>query len=124
MPLNEDPLFLVPTLVRRVSKHEIRHTRKLLSKKDKRAFFALAVAEVCRNHKDDLPDKLNLISGFQIHHIVPLGLGGDNSHKNLALVEPKLHSRIHRIIEQQPKLKKQRTAMLKIPRMDGMVWGL
>ncbi|MGB4100619.1 MAG: HNH endonuclease signature motif containing protein [Alphaproteobacteria bacterium] len=35
---------------------------------------------------------------FEFHHIIPLSLGGTNERSNLAIVEEKLHQRIHVVI--------------------------
>lgn len=99
-------LVLTPVSVLRVSKQKVKFLRKSFLKPDKRLFFALAVSEACDyNRSQSLPRKeieiLRKLASFEIHHIAPLSLGGTNSFDNLALVEPKLHKQIHRIIESQ-----------------------
>ena len=99
-------LILTPVSVLRVPKQKVKFLRKSFLKPDKRLFFALAVSEACDyNRAQSLPRKeidiLRKLASFEIHHIVPLSLGGTNSLDNLALVEPKLHKQIHRIIESQ-----------------------
>ncbi len=41
-----------------------------------------------------------LPEGYQIHHIVPLKLGGSNSVKNLCLVDQETHAMLHQLIYQ------------------------
>jgi hypothetical protein len=59
---------------------------------------------------------------FQVHHIKPISLGGDNSYENLALVEPDLHETIHDFIHAQHELRENEVRDLLIPRFPGQVW--
>ena len=61
---------------------------------------------------------------MQLHHILPLSLGGTNQKNNLVLVAPKLHEVIHDFIDAQLMEMPVRGKMrVYIPWRKGMVWG-
>jgi hypothetical protein len=62
-------------------------------------------------------------SYFQIHHILPLSLGGSNDWNNLSLVDPTLHILIHDFIDAQTEhLKVGEETKIKLPMYEGAVW--
>lgn len=118
-------IFYTPTIVRIVAKREVKQKRKDFKKTNKRNFFALAVAEVCDNvSKKERAFALKKLSSFEIHHIVPLSLGGTNKFDNLALVEPTLHAYVHRLIDNQGPIRGDSGQVIRIPKLPGLVWGL
>lgn len=58
-----------------------------------------------------------LPDGYQIHHIVPLKLGGSNSVKNLCIVDQETHAMLHQLIYQPiiDKLEVGEEAVLLLP---------
>jgi hypothetical protein len=56
---------------------------------------------------------------YEIHHILPVSLGGGNEWLNLALVDPWVHRQIHIYINRQIKAGHKR---IWLPRLNGTVW--
>lgn len=63
---------------------------------------------------------------FDLHHILPLSLGGSNDLSNLALVYRPFHKAIHRYVEQQGELKVGEAREIRIPCSESAcrVWGM
>ncbi len=88
-----------------------------------RIFFNLVAEEV--NGVLGLKDKILLAfkqARLEVHHILPLSLGGTNHPNNFALVDTKLHRMIHQKIgsydQQMPGL----SAVVGIPVYPGKIW--
>jgi hypothetical protein len=60
---------------------------------------------------------------YQMHHIIPLSLGGENTLNNIALVGKSLHKSIHKQINFQTvslEIGKRRSII--IPAFNGAIW--
>lgn len=79
-------LLLVPVGCTWRPKSEVNQLRKRFNQSVKRAFKASANEAYRR---------------YPVHHIIPLKLGGDNDHFNLALTQPNLHDAIHAYMDAQ-----------------------
>lgn len=64
-----------------------------------------------------------LPEGYQIHHIVPLKLGGSNSVKNLCVVDCETHAMLHQLIYQPiiDKMQLSEEAVLILPPFDRVI---
>ena len=64
-----------------------------------------------------------LPEGYQIHHIVPLKLGGSNSVKNLCVVDNETHAMLHQLIYQPiiDKMQLSEEAVLILPPFDRVI---
>lgn len=63
------------------------------------------------------------LSNYEIHHIKPILLGGDNKSANLALVEPQLHIALHDFIDGQTGgMEPGDERTIDLPYMRGMTW--
>lgn len=64
-----------------------------------------------------------LPEGYQIHHIVPLKLGGSNSVKNLCVVDQETHALLHQLIYQPviDKMQVGEEAVLILPPFDRVI---
>ncbi len=85
---------------------------ELGSKKRKR--FREAVMEHCRDRLHD--------GDFEIHHVIPLGLGGSDRIGNLVLCEHDYHTKIHKFINKQVYALSEPKGFIVIPRQSGMIW--
>ena len=60
---------------------------------------------------------------YQVHHIVPISLGGTNNIRNLALVEPNVHHEIHRSIGWEISgLQRGERRTVRLPIRAGLIW--
>ena len=67
----------------------------------------------------------DLTHDWQVHHVVPVRFGGNNSLDNLALIEPALHKMIHDIIGEQTRgMHTGDERKIHLPFMNGFVWGM
>lgn len=94
---------------RSVSQDEIRKRRKAFKKR-----FIRSKILNGRNRHD--------YSGFILHHIVPLALGGCNNFEGIAFVERELERAIHCFIDSQPKPKGDEARVMIIPRRLDKIW--
>ncbi|MBQ3034758.1 MAG: HNH endonuclease [Alphaproteobacteria bacterium] len=64
-----------------------------------------------------------LPEGYQIHHIVPLKLGGSNSVKNLCVVDQETHAMLHQLIYQPiiDKMQLDEEAVLILPPFERVI---
>lgn len=101
------------------------HAKVICKKPLRRKFKDMAIEAWC----DELPDKLAMemrtyLSSFQVHRILPRSLGGRN-YNNLVLIEPKLHTQLHKIIDKQTLgMETGETRLIQLPVYDGWVWGV
>lgn len=64
-------------------------------------------------------------SHFQLHHIMPISLGGNNDITNIVLCEPNLHLAIHQFIDAQEKPFRGNKRHLSIPcQFVGTIWTM
>jgi hypothetical protein len=65
--------------------------------------------------------------GYDIHHRVPVCIGGSNAFSNLALIKPEYHTPLHRdVIDPQTwgaMAGKTQDFILPVPTFGGPVWG-
>jgi hypothetical protein len=117
-------IFFTDEVVKRVGPEVVAKRRKRFKNHMKREFFAQCVIEVCADKTQQQQIAIcNRLSMFEIHHIIPLELDGQNEMNNLALVEHYLHTSLHKIINAEKKLEIGEEAIFKIPRMEGKIWG-
>lgn len=64
-----------------------------------------------------------LPEGYQIHHIVPLKLGGSNELSNLCVVDAETHVQMHRLIYQpvMDRMQENETAILLLPSFKNVI---
>lgn len=64
--------------------------------------------------------------GIEIHHILPVALGGGNEWQNLCLIDPELHKAVHEYIDEQLEgLQAGGVACVRIPIISrNKFWGL
>lgn len=65
-----------------------------------------------------------LPEGYQIHHIIPLKLGGSNELSNLCIVDAETHIQMHRLIYQQimDRMHENETAFLLLPPFKSVIF--
>lgn len=94
---------------RNVSHNEIMKKRKAFKKR----FIKSKILNGRKRHD---------YSDFILHHIVPIGLGGENDYENVAFVERGLKRAIHGFIDSQPKPRCDETRIMVIPRRLDKIW--
>lgn len=65
-----------------------------------------------------------LPKGYQVHHIIPIKLGGSNELNNLCIVDAETHTMLHRFIYQPllEKLREGETAFVKLPLFERVLY--
>jgi 5-methylcytosine-specific restriction endonuclease McrA len=64
------------------------------------------------------------VDDYEVHHIVPVSLGGTNDYDNLALVYPFVHRQLHKYLSAQTVgMEKGDSRNLIVPYYQGKVWG-
>ena len=64
-----------------------------------------------------------MCSAYQIHHVIPICLGGGNGYDNLVLCEPVLHRAIHRVIDLQMRgMLEGESRLIRIPTLPARIW--
>ena len=85
-------------------------------KSDKQAIreWIMAQEEVSRRRAKNM----------QLHHVVPLSLGGDNNRGNLVLADPFPHKLIHEFLDMQERPFPRNYRYMLLPIFSGRVWTL
>lgn len=105
-PIDEHPS--VPKRVVRIGPSRVRALREDLDYNMREAFR--------RHHHSP--------SYYQIHHVLPLSLGGTNSWENLVMVHPKKHRKIHEAIDSQIEgMLYGESRLILLPVYQGKVWN-
>ncbi|MCB9978308.1 MAG: HNH endonuclease [Rhodospirillales bacterium] len=119
-------LALEPVLATRIPSNEARARRATLTGEDKSRFAEQAIESLSDFfHKSARRTVIEYCLSFQVHHIMPISLGGNNEEENLALVEPSLHRRIHEYITRQTsgmEMGEERPILL--PFSAERIWGM
>ena len=115
--------------------HFIEHTPNFLTPEETKAVRAKLAREKKAAYKhhalqwcveqDYSPKWLEDAQAYELHHIIPVSLGGNNDKANLVVVRPALHTHIHFYINQQiitNKALKRPSARLLIPIRPEPVW--
>ena len=77
-----------------VSPKEVKRLRKQLSHSGRvKELKRRAAREMFGRYPQELIELV--LTAFQVHHIVPLSMGGNNEIENLALLDPLTHFRVH-----------------------------
>lgn len=134
----ENPMMIMVVPPRRALVKQLRREFKRQSSREfkrdlwqgfkrqsKGAFSGLPADEICI--AQNLKDQIQLAfarAAFEVHHVIPLSLGGNNDPGNLVLVERVLHQKIHDKIKSYPKMKRGKPATIGIPIYPGKIWFL
>lgn len=95
-----------------------------------REFFRLVQEECCELQRGQYrrllkPDDARITqeyAAYDLHHRIPLSLGGTNALTNLVFIPQRLHKRIHEQIDRQTRhLTEGQTAMVAIPYPEGII---
>ncbi len=94
------------------------------AKKERRKFSGDARENFKRAAAQMLGLRKGVFFNYQIHHIIPLGLGGTSNPENIVLILEETHEKIHKCIDKQiPILKPGEEATIRLPFPKfPMVW--
>jgi len=100
-----------------IPSNEIARLRRYLKGGWKRIVkdFILDQASICGN-------RVKKYKYYELHHILPLSLGGTNNIENLALVHPDLHKSIHFFIDTQGQPSRYKQKLVWVPVLPNQLW--
>ena len=107
---------LIEYHVKKVTARRLAGLRMAASNGCKRKLFKLCVKELCAQGVSKKA-AMNILRDLEMHHIVPLSIGGGNSLDNLALVEKRLHRKIHWHLAHA-----MRDGIVLVPTHSGRIW--